>query len=119
MIYWLVDSHGKVLLRRREEWGLLGGMMEFPSTDWIEEEWAEKDAIKFAPALANWEMLPGTVKHTFTHFHLKLKVLKGTAEEEAVPEGVWCAINQLDNYALPTLMKKVLTHAASHSLEAL
>src|SRR5262249_5271761 len=33
-IFWAVRRDGSVLLRRRPEEGLLGGMMEFPSTDW-------------------------------------------------------------------------------------
>ena len=114
-VYWLLNGRGNVLLRRREEKGLLGGMMEFPSTDWLEEKIPTKETFNFAPAAADWQMLSGKVRHTFTHFHLELKVLKGIAEEEMVTDGVWCEIDKLDNYALPTLMKKVCAHAAAQS----
>ena len=114
-VYWLLDGRGNVLLRRREEKGLLGGMMEFPSTDWLEEKIPTKETFNFAPTAADWQMLSGKVRHTFTHFHLELKVLKGIAEEEMVTDGVWCEIDKLDNYALPTLMKKVCVHAAAQS----
>ena len=114
-VFWLLDGRGNVLLRRREEKGLLGGMMEFPSTDWLEEKIPTKETFNFAPAAADWQMLSGKVRHTFTHFHLELKVLKGIAEEEMVTDGVWCEIDKLDNYALPTVMKKVCAHAAAQS----
>ena len=35
--YWTEDGAGRVLLRRRPENGLLGGMMEVPSGPWVEE----------------------------------------------------------------------------------
>ncbi len=33
--FWIEREGGFVLLRRRPEKGLLGGMMEFPSTPWL------------------------------------------------------------------------------------
>ena len=35
--FWTLSASGEVLIRRRTESGLLGGMMEIPSTDWREE----------------------------------------------------------------------------------
>jgi len=37
--FWIEDATGRVLLRRRPERGLLGGMMEIPSTDWRDDPW--------------------------------------------------------------------------------
>ena len=113
-VYWLHDGCGSVQLRRREERGLLGGMMEFPSTEWLEEKMAKKESLRFAPKGVDWQMLSGKVRHTFSHFHLELEVLKGIAEE-IVAAGVWCEIDRLDNYALPTVMKKVCSHVAAQS----
>ncbi len=115
VIFWLVDAKGRVLLRRRPEKGLLGGMMEFPSTDWRDTPWAIVEAIREFPAISpgqalHWQDTEGAVRHTFTHFHLVLDVVRATGEAPS-SNGVWCAPDRLDEYALPTVMKKVVTHA--------
>jgi A/G-specific adenine glycosylase len=108
-VFWAVRRDGAVLLRRRPEEGLLGGMMEFPSTDWRATPWAESEAKSQAPVAASWKRLPGLVRHGFTHFELELVVLSGRVAGKA--PGVWCAIDRLSEMALPTLMKKVVRHA--------
>jgi A/G-specific adenine glycosylase len=109
VVFWAVRKDGAVLLRRRPEEGLLGGMMEFPSTDWREKGWSESEALRQAPEAGRWERLPGLVRHGFTHFELELTVLTARAEGKA--PGVWCAIDRLSEMALPSLMKKVARHA--------
>jgi A/G-specific adenine glycosylase len=109
VVFWAVRKDGAVLLRRRPEEGLLGGMMEFPSTDWREKSWSESEALPHAPEAGRWERLPGLVRHGFTHFELELTVLTARAEGKA--PGTWCAIDRLSEMALPSLMKKVARHA--------
>ncbi len=67
---------GCVLLRRRVEAGLLGGMLEVPSTGWDDLMPPARDALKAAPLKADWWQVPGTVVHTFTHFKLELVVYR-------------------------------------------
>ena len=43
--FWAVRADGAVLLRRRPEKGLLGGMMEVPSTDWRAAPWRVEEAM--------------------------------------------------------------------------
>ena len=81
VVFWLENADGQVLLQRRAEKGLLGGMMEIPSSEWREKEWREEEAIKQAPLSAKWRLVPGNVRHTFTHFHLELSVLTGRVEK--------------------------------------
>jgi A/G-specific adenine glycosylase len=111
IVFWLQRPDGAVLLRRRPERGLLGGMIEVPSTPWREAEWRESEALLSAPAAAKWTKLPGTVQHGFTHFRLDLTILAGTTE--APPEGIWATPDQFKDYAMPTLTKKVVKHAMS------
>src|SRR6266436_2508895 len=59
--FWLTRPDGTVLLRRRPEKGLLGGMTEIPSTPWRAEPWALADAVRVAPATSEWSRLPGTI----------------------------------------------------------
>ncbi len=107
--FWAENGDGRVYLRRRDERGLLGGMMEFPSTDWREQQWDLQEALQGAPFGAHWRALPGVVRHTFTHFHLELTVCMGRVVGEA---GVWASMGELADHALPTLMKKIVGHTA-------
>ena len=100
-----------VLLRRRPARGLLGGMMEVPSTDWREGGVGEVEIRATAPVAAEWRRLPGSTRHGFTHFELELEVLAAECDGGAAVEGVWCPLHRLDDHALPTAMKKVIAHA--------
>ncbi len=108
--FWAVRDDGAVLLRRRTESGLLGGMMEVPSTDWRAEQWTIADASAAAPVAARWRALPGIVRHGFTHFELEITILAGRVRQ-ACRDGVWVAPDRLGDHALPTLMKKIVEHA--------
>jgi A/G-specific adenine glycosylase len=100
--YLALRHDGAVLLRRREEKGLLGGMMEVPGT-------LLEDA---APFEADWKKLRGKVEHTFTHFHLVVTVWR--AQIRSVPlldeQYAWVSKDEIGGEALPTVMRKVLAH---------
>jgi A/G-specific adenine glycosylase len=120
--FWLVRGGAEVLLQKRPADGLLGGLMELPSTVWREEGVTLAQARRQAPLKAAWRRLPGVVRHGFTHFQLELVVLAGSIGETAgVPRGVnegqgprWCPLDRLSDYALPTAMKKVVEHAIAN-----
>jgi A/G-specific adenine glycosylase len=114
--FWAVRKDGAVLLRRRPPKGLLGGMMEVPSTEWRPEGWQLAEAAAEAPLaaptlVAPWRLLPGLVRHTFTHFHLELTVAAGRTGSGTLARGLWCPLDELGDQALPTLMRKVVKHA--------
>ena len=110
--FWIERADGAVLLRRRPANGLLGAMMEFPSTEWRARKWSAAAARKQAPVDGEWTPLPGTVRHGFTHFRLELDVLAGRVDDGAEgPDGVWCPPGRFGDYALPTLMRKIAAHA--------
>jgi A/G-specific adenine glycosylase len=111
LAFWLTRSDGAVLLRRRPEKGLLGGMVEVPSTPWSAAPWQIAEASAVAPAAVEWRLLPGTVRHGFTHFRLELGVAAGRTDD--VGGGLWSPVDRLGEHALPTLMKKVVRHALS------
>jgi len=111
VLFWLERSDGAVLLRRRPERGLLGGMMEFPSTEWREAKWTASEARPHAPASITWRPLAGHVDHVFTHFALWLEIWRGRlGVEVAQPTGTWTPVAAFGDRALPTLMKKVVRH---------
>ncbi len=109
--FWLSRDDGAVLLRRRPEQGLLGGMIELPSTLWRAAPWTESEAIAAAPARTAWTQLPGTVQHGFTHFRLEMALLAGRTAE-SIP-GIWARPGEFKDYALPTLTKKLVNYARS------
>jgi A/G-specific adenine glycosylase len=108
---WIERADGAVLLRRRPAKGLLGGMLEVPSTAWAEGAPDAEAAKAEAPvAVIRWRRLPGVVRHTFTHFRLELAVLAARAAEPATA-GLWCPPDALAAEALPSVMRKVAAHA--------
>ncbi len=110
--FWLTRADGAVLLRRRPARGLLGGMMEVPSTEWREAAWSADESSSQAPVAPPWRPLPGVVRHGFTHFRLELEVWTAPAENGSGPdEGRWTRPRDLGAVALPTLMRKVVRHA--------
>jgi A/G-specific adenine glycosylase len=113
--FWIERPDGAILLRRRPDNGLLGGMMELPSTQWREGRTANGAAARQAPVKARFRALDGRVRHGFTHFDLELTVFAGRAalDTRAPEDALWCPVDRLGEHALPTLMKKLVRHALS------
>ena len=111
--FWITAPDGAVLLRHRPESGLLGGMVEIPSTEWRTSVWTDREARRAAPVEADWEPVPGEVNHVFTHFRLEMTVLKGAVRDTAGIEGFWSPPERLDDWALPTAMKKIVQLVAA------
>lgn len=103
--YW-IERDNKILLERRPARGLLGGMLCFPGSEWVE-------AAGEIAGDAGDHLLPGEVRHTFTHFHLILRVSVRRAENSETdrPAGKWVPISELDQAGLPSVMRKVARHA--------
>jgi A/G-specific adenine glycosylase len=109
--FFLTRGDGAIWLRRRPEKGLLGGMMELPSTPWQESAWTQAEAASHAPVRGRWSALPGIVEHGFTHFRLELTILAGKANGRGPAGGLWVRPKELGRAALPTVMKKAIRHA--------
>lgn len=108
--FWLTDDSGAVLLRRRPVKGLLGGMAELPGTGWRGTPWTTTEALKLAPAAADWRPA-GQVRHGFTHFELIIDLLAAHVARIA-GDGFRQPLAALDEAALPSVMRKCARIAA-------
>lgn len=98
--YVALRADGAVLFERRPESGLLGGMLGLPCSAWSVEAPEPRP-----PFPADWRDLGVEARHTFTHFHLRLRLV-GARVGAAAP-GEYRAAEALER-ALPTVMKKAL-----------
>ncbi|HUF54942.1 MAG TPA: A/G-specific adenine glycosylase [Thermohalobaculum sp.] len=100
-IVWLAHDPGhRVQTVRRPAKGLLGGMLALPTT-----EWGEGPAEGTPPLAGDWRTI-GEVRHTFTHFHLRLEVRVAEAPlgPDALPFAKAAA-------AMPTVFAKAMALA--------
>ncbi len=99
---------GAMLLETRPPRGLLGGMLSWPGSDW-------GDSPTPAPPLnANWTPVDGEVRHTFTHFHLRLALQVTTVPHDAIAtRGDFVDKADFRPASLPTVMRKVWNLASS------
>lgn len=95
-------ADGAWLLERRPDKGLLGGMLGWPGSDWIDT--GEPHPTGTPPLAAQWSQIAGDVRHTFTHFHLILTVMK--ADVPADTTGTFVQPSDFRPSDLPTVMRK-------------
>jgi len=96
----LFNGRGEVLFDRRPDKGLLGGMLGLPGTSWT----AEAPALDAVPEKRKWRRV-GEVRHTFTHFHLRLDVHESSTSRRASKGEIWI---KPEDAQLPTVMRKAL-----------
>ncbi len=114
-VYWLSDSQsGDILLEKRPEKGLFGGMIGFPTSEWLENEKIEHpEAIL---KLGKPQLLKGhLIRHSFTHFDLELQGYRVTASKP--PKGfIRVPKKDLQKSGLPSLFQK-FARFISHNQE--
>ena len=97
-VAYLLMRGDEVALVRRPPKGLLGGMLALPTSEWRSSVLSDDEAIAAAPVRAEWREA-GEIEHVFTHFALKLRVLKA---EGAADDVIWTR----DLSALPSVFLK-------------
>jgi A/G-specific adenine glycosylase len=98
---------GAVLLETRPAKGLLGGMLGWPGTQW------EADLPEEAPPLdADWQVPNLEVRHTFTHFHLRMDIRLADVSMQTKPRlGEFLPPATFRPANLPTVMRKAFNLA--------
>lgn len=106
-VYIVTTKQGDIGVERRPETGLLGGMLGFPGSEWQERGEVVATGSGHPAHFADYDWVSiGHVRHTFTHFHLELEVLRlaRSVARKAFPDLIW---ETPETLALPTVMKKV------------
>lgn len=105
--FW-IERDERVWLVKRPGTGMLGGMRSLPDDGWS----AREDGSGTAPLQGEVTTL-GAVRHTFTHAHLTLEVVR--IDGAAVPsgEGEWWPVAEIENAGLPTLFAKAVRLAVA------
>ena len=107
---------GDILLERRPQNGLLGGMPGLFHTPWVERPdfpderiWSEHIPCPPNLAIAGGPLVSGSVsKHTFTHFHLETKVVLYQLKSRInVENAFWQPLGDIANAGLPTVFLKM------------
>ncbi|MBM3468408.1 MAG: A/G-specific adenine glycosylase [Alphaproteobacteria bacterium] len=112
IVFWIENDRGEILIEKRPNKGLLAGLMGIPTTEWKESPRDIEDHTMLLQApkgVHKWEFLPLPILHTFTHFHLELRIAKG--HTNLLGKGVWSSLDHLNTYAFPSVMKKVIRYA--------
>lgn len=109
-IAWVgMREDGAWLLETRPESGLLGGMLGWPGTEWSDSPSGEP------PAPGAWEDIGVEVRHTFTHFHLRLSLRVCRIPTGTTPiRGRFVPQSEFRPANLPTVMRKAYDLAAAH-----
>ncbi|MDB5713923.1 MAG: mutY [Sphingomonadales bacterium] len=99
-IAWWIERDRNVLLVRRPQSGLLGGMLAFPST-------LETRPGATAPPFLGEPI--GEIVHVFTHFRLTLSIHAARLESgcNLPTDGEWWPIERLHEAGLPSVFAKV------------
>ncbi|MEM0948465.1 MAG: A/G-specific adenine glycosylase [Pseudomonadota bacterium] len=101
-------TDGAWLLERRPDTGLLGGMLGWPGSDWSDAPGEDP------PALGQWRDPGAEVRHTFTHFHLRLALRVAVLDQDSRPTaGQFVARHNFRPSDLPTVMRKAFDLASA------
>jgi len=113
----LIRRDQKLLIQRRPESGLLGGLWEFPGGKIEAGESGEKALLREineeTGLVVSIHSEIGTIQHAYTHFKITLTAwfchwIEGEAQTHAASENRWVAMDELNNFAFPKANLKIL-----------
>ena len=108
-VFLIRHPNGAILLQKRPDHGLLGGMTEVVTSEWRQQPISPDKIQSHAPIPnACWSRLEKKVQHTFSHFQLELQVYTTISSHQ--PLGTfWCPEEDLNSQAFPSVMQKVIS----------
>ena len=113
-IYWIENERGEVLVEKRADKGLLGGMTGFPTTEWVQRSGKEIPIVNHISAIHMGDDMQKDknlrVRHVFTHFELELQGIVMAAPKDFIPADYqrWHPVQDIHTVGFPTVFKKFL-----------
>ena len=113
----ITDSNGKILIDRRKQEGLLGGLWEFPGgkiePGESEEECVEREITEELDIDIEVGTKLITIEHTYTHFKVTLNVfnciyLSGEPKPLECDEIKWVTLDEIDEYPFPKANSQII-----------
>ncbi len=113
----LFNAAGEVLIQRRKEEGLLGGLWEFPGGKHEEGESLAETCTRELQEELGVEVLTGDlfarVKHAYSHFKITLhafrcQLISGTPVSRLGIPIKWVALDDLYDYAFPRANRRII-----------
>ena len=103
-IYFIENNKGEILLERRPEKGLLGGMIGLPTSDWIEDQ----NTLAHLSRFKNIKDLKiPEVRHVFTHFELRLTLMRADLNIPKIQASYfWQEKDKIKSQTFPTVFHK-------------
>ncbi|MEK7747740.1 MAG: A/G-specific adenine glycosylase [Nitrospirota bacterium] len=97
----IIYSGKKVLIKKRPEKGLLGGLWEFPGGKFIGDGEINALVEKEIGQCVSLSPLDVKIQHAFTHFKMTLHLFSGAVKKRTVsdPALKWVSILELSDYA--------------------
>lgn len=113
------NEAGELLIQRRPEDGLLGGLWEFPSAKTKPDEHPKAACLRMLKedleieAITLYPIL--SINHAFTHFRItlhayKCRILKGKPTSKRDHPIQWVPLDVLGNFAFPRAHRKLIDH---------
>jgi len=112
----VIRKDGRILITRRKEDGLLGGLWEFPGGEVEPGESAEQACKREIAEEVNLRVevtdLIARVEHAYTHFKVSVDVFDcaygtGTIELDGPTDYRWILFEEAENYAFPAVNHKI------------
>ncbi|MEM6254661.1 MAG: A/G-specific adenine glycosylase [Cyanobacteria bacterium P01_D01_bin.156] len=119
----IYDNDGRILIDRRKQEGLLGGLWEFPGGKIEPNETAEECVQREIKEELGIEIEVNdrltTVNHTYSHFKVTLNVfncthLNGEPQTIECDEVKWVTLDEIDDYPFPKANSQIIEAIKSH-----
>lgn len=107
-VFWVETEEGNVLLEKRAEDRMLGGMIGIPTSSWDRPGLVEESEESFHALPMNKK---STIRHSFTHFDLTLDIWCAHCREERLflrKNQFLLGYSEACSLAMPSLFRKVV-----------
>ncbi len=113
----IIQKGGKVLIKKRPEAGLLGGLWEFPSGRVGDGKTLNEIIAKEAGQSVSLTALEFEIKHAFTHFTMTLRLFSGLVRMFKVQLPLkWVSIDRLSEYPFSSAHQKIVLKLQNNML---